>query len=132
VYAQIRRSLQASIRLASLREAPHEAAMSTTTIRLHEHLTGEGAKEIRTVLADARRKLVLIALRGGAIMAAHKALHPITIHCLEGSGALRIGDAAVELAPGTIVPLDAEVVHAVEGGPDLTLLVTMFRPSEAR
>ncbi|UQA61180.1 hypothetical protein [Polyangium aurulentum] len=102
--------------------------MSVTPIHLREHLTGDGGKEIRTVLADDRRKLVLIALRGGALMAAHKALHPITIHCLEGAGELRIGDQSVDLAPGTIVPLDAEVVHEVLGKPDLTLLVTMFRP----
>jgi quercetin dioxygenase-like cupin family protein len=104
--------------------------MPTTPIHLPDHLTGDGAKEIRTVLADERRKLVLIALRQGALMAAHKAMHPITIHCLEGAGVLGIGDQSVELTPGTVVPLDAEVVHEVLGKPDVTLLVTMFRPSK--
>ncbi len=101
--------------------------MTITPIRLRETLTGEGEREVRTVLADERRKLVLIALREGAVLAAHHAVHPITIHCLEGQGELRVGEATFEMSPGVVVPLDPHVVHEVEGKPALVLLVTMFR-----
>ncbi len=96
-------------------------------IVLSDALKGEGSKEIRTVFADERRKLVLIALREGALLAAHKAIHPITIHCLEGEGELGIGEERVELKRGVIVPLDPHVMHEVLAKPSVTLLVTMFR-----
>ena len=101
--------------------------MTVSSIKLSEALRGEGEREVRTVLADERRKLVLIALREGAVLAAHHAIHPITIHCLEGHGELRVGEEKVEMSPGVVVPLDAHVVHEVEGKPALVLLVTMFR-----
>ncbi|MDI1476960.1 hypothetical protein [Polyangium sp. y55x31] len=101
--------------------------MTTTPIQLREALRGEGDREVRTVLADERRKLVLIALRKGAVLAAHHAIHPITIHCLEGQGELRVGEEVVLMSPGVVVPLDAHVVHEVEGKPEIVLLVTMFR-----
>jgi len=101
--------------------------MTIQSIRLGDALRGEGEREVRTVLSDERRKLVLIALREGALLAAHHAIHPITIHCLEGSGELRVGEERVELSPGVVVPLDAHVVHEVEGKPSVTLIVTMFR-----
>lgn len=101
--------------------------MSISPIKLMEALRGEGDREVRTVLADERRKLVLIALREGALLAAHHAIHPITIHCLEGQGELRVGEEAFAMSPGVVVPLDAHVVHEVEGKPALVLLVTMFR-----
>ena len=81
-------------------------------IDLFAALKGEGKKEIRTVLADERRKLVLIALREGELLAAHKAIHPITIHCLEREGELGIGEERVELRRVVVVPLDAHVMHS--------------------
>lgn len=88
---------------------------------------GESRKTIETLLADSHRKLVSIRLREGGVMAAHKAIWPITIHCTEGSGELLVGERVFPLLPGMIVPLDPHVVHEVVGKPDLAILVTMFR-----
>lgn len=88
---------------------------------------GEGKKEINTLLADDHRKLVSIRLREGGVMAAHKAIWPITIHCVEGTGELVVGEQTIALSRGVIVPLDPHVMHEVAGKPDVALLVTMFR-----
>ena len=87
----------------------------------------EQTKHITTLLADDHRKLVSIKLQKGAILAAHKAICPITIHCVEGEGELVVSDQTIPLTRGVIVPLDPHVMHEVKGKPDLALLVTMFR-----
>lgn len=87
-------------------------------------------REVQTLLADAWRKLVLIHLRQGALLADHSARVPITVHALIGSGTLRVGNEEYPLTPGVIVPIDAHVVHNVRAEPDLTILVTFFRQPE--
>lgn len=101
--------------------------MATASLSLDIDFAAEPPRDVKTLLADERRKLVLITLRRGAVLAAHKALHPITIHAVEGEGELRVGEERIPLTRGVVVPLDAEVMHEVEARPDLAVLVTMFR-----
>ncbi len=84
-------------------------------------------KEVRPLLADPRRKLVLIVLREGELLADHSALHPITIHCVAGAGTLTVAGEPHALAPGKLVPVDAGVVHAVRAEPAVAVLVSFFR-----
>lgn len=89
-------------------------------------------REVQMLLADEWRKLVLIHLRQGAVLADHSARVPITVHALIGSGTLRVENEEYALASGVIVPIDAHVVHNVQAAPDLTILVMFFRqPAEA-
>ncbi|MGE0825091.1 MAG: hypothetical protein AB7P18_23615 [Candidatus Binatia bacterium] len=87
-------------------------------------------REVQTLLADQWRKLVLIRIRQGAILADHSAQVSITIHALLGRGILRLGEEEHVLVPGVIVPDNAHVIHNVQGDPDLAILVTFFRRSE--
>ena len=88
------------------------------------------AREAQTLFVDQWRKLVLIVLRQGAILADHSARVPITVHAIVGRGILRIGNDEYTLEPGVIVPIDAHVVHNVQATPDLSILVTFFRQDE--
>jgi quercetin dioxygenase-like cupin family protein len=87
-------------------------------------------REVHVLLADQWRKVVLIRLRRGALLADHSARVPITIQTLAGQGLLRLGSQAHVLTPGVLVPVDAQVVHNVQGDPDLAILVTFFRQAD--
>jgi len=98
-----------------------------TAIILPQGIGSGKTREVQMLLADQWRKLVLIYLRQGALLADHSARVPITIHALLGTGVLRVGNDEYTLTPGVIVPVDAHVVHNVQANPDLTILVTFFR-----
>jgi quercetin dioxygenase-like cupin family protein len=92
---------------------------------------GDGKdREVRTLLSDRGRKLVLIQLRRGALLADHAAKFPITIQAVVGKGTLRVDADTYALTPGVIVPVDAHVVHSVQAEPAVAILVSFFRNSE--
>ena len=88
-------------------------------------------REVRTLLADRWRKLVVIHVRHGSLLADHSAKVPITIQTLAGRGRLRVAGDEHRLVPGVLVPVDAEVIHSVQGEPDVAILVTCFRQAGA-
>jgi quercetin dioxygenase-like cupin family protein len=87
-------------------------------------------REVRVLFADRSRKLVLIQLRRGALLADHSARVSITIQTIAGKGVLHVGDEAHGLVPGIIVPVDANVIHNVQGDPDVAILVSFFRQAD--
>lgn len=92
---------------------------------------GEGKdREVQVLMEDRWRKLVVIKLRRGVILADHSARFPITIQTLAGKGWLRLGSEEHVLTPGVLVPVDAHAVHNVQGDPDVAILVTFFRQPE--
>jgi quercetin dioxygenase-like cupin family protein len=92
------------------------------------HEIGEGKdRELQVLLADRWRKLVLIRLRRGALLADHSARLPITIQAVAGRGTLRVGNKEYALLPGVVVPLDAHIVHNVQAEPAVAILVSFFR-----
>ena len=92
----------------------------------HEIATGKD-REVQVLLADRWRKLVLIQLRHGGLLADHSARFPMTIQTLAGKGILRLGSQEQVLVPGVLVPVDAQVIHNVQGDPDVAILITFFR-----
>ena len=105
--------------------------MSDAIVLPHE--MGEGKdRELQVLLADRWRKVVLIQLRRGVLLADHSARVPITIQTLAGKGRLRLGNEERELIPGVLVPVDAHVIHNVQGNPGVAILVSFFRQAESR
>lgn len=100
-------------------------------IELPKEIGAGGEREVTTLFADAWRKLVLIRLRAGALLADHTAKFPITIHAVLGSGTLNVEGRGYPLSPGTIVPVEAQAVHNVQAAPELAILVTFFRQADA-
>jgi quercetin dioxygenase-like cupin family protein len=104
-----------------------------TTALLLPHEIGPGPdREVKILLADRWRKLVLIQLRHGALLADHTARFPITIQAVAGKGFLRLGPETHVLSPGVLVPIDAHILHNVQGDPDVAILVSFFRQADAR
>lgn len=87
-------------------------------------------KEVKELFNGARRLLLEIKLRDGAVLAKHQAAEPITVLCLAGSGVFRAGEDLSDeqnLAAGTLVTLEAGIAHEVVAQPALDLLVTKFK-----
>lgn len=57
---------------------------------------------------------------------------PITIQAVAGHGVLRLDQMDYALSPGVLVPVDAQVVHNVQGEPDLAIMVSFFRQAPER
>lgn len=93
---------------------------------------GDGKeREIRQLFADRWRKLVLIQIRHGSVLADHSARAPLAIQAVAGKGRLNVEGNEYLLTPGTIVPVDAHATHNVQGDPDIAILVTFFRQAES-
>ena len=100
-------------------------------IQLPHEMTDGKDREVRTLLADRWRRLVLIQLRHGAILDEHSARFPITIQALAGSGTLQVGADSYPLTPGVLVPVDPHVVHSVRAQPAVAILVSFFRQGDS-
>jgi quercetin dioxygenase-like cupin family protein len=97
---------------------------------LGEMAVGEKGKEVKKVFDGARRQLLSIKLRGGEVLAKHKAAEPITVLCLAGSGTFRAGKELAEeqkLSAGTLITLEPEIEHEVTAEPDIHILVSKFK-----
>lgn len=91
---------------------------------------GEKNKEVTEIYNGARRRVVEVRLRDGAILAKHKAFEPITVLCLAGSGKFLAGKNLEEeqkLVAGTFLTLEAEVEHEVVAEPEICILVTKYK-----
>lgn len=90
---------------------------------------GEGSdQEVVKLYENPWTKLVQITLRNGKALAAHSAKEAVTIQCVSGDGVLVVGEERIPLTPGVIVPVEPNVVHAVESKPAVSVLVTRFLP----
>lgn len=97
-----------------------------------DDLSGENDKQVTEIFQGSRRRMVEVRLRHQAILAKHKALEPITVLCLSGSGVFLAGpnlEDEQELHAGTLLTLEAEVEHEAIARPSLHLLVTKFKSS---
>src|ERR1043165_8907043 len=93
---------------------------------------GDGKdREVQVLLSDRWRKLVLIRLRRGGLLADPSARVPITIQAIAGTGILRVGSDEHALHPGVIVPVDAHAIHSVQADPAVAILVSFFRQGGA-
>lgn len=97
-------------------------------------LGGESAaekdKDVKVWFDGARRKIIEIKLRSGALLTKHSAVEPITVFCLSGNGTFRAGadlSESQKLSAGTLITLEAGIEHEVVAEPELHVLVTKFK-----
>lgn len=86
--------------------------------------------EARQLYKGERRQIMEIKLRNNAVLSKHKASEPITVLCLSGKGKFRAGidlNEEIEIEAGTLLTLEAEVLHEAFAEPELLLLVTKFK-----
>ncbi len=67
----------------------------------------------KVILNDDHTKEIRILMSNGQEMKAHKAPFPIQVHVLEGSIDFEVGDNRFKMDGGSIISLDANVVHAL-------------------
>jgi quercetin dioxygenase-like cupin family protein len=86
--------------------------------------------EINEIFNGERRRLLEIKLSNGEMLKKHKAAEPITIFCISGKGTFKAGEdlaEEIELKSGTLLTLEAEIMHEIEAKPELRLLLTKFK-----
>jgi len=117
-----------------VRTEPRPLAVTETTIVKSIQLPAllslpAGPGKAKQVLAANRLKVILIRLAGGEILPDHQAPGSITIHCVMGKLTLQTGDESLTLECGSIVCLEAEIVHRLEAFEDSAILLTIASSS---
>ncbi|MGE5595312.1 MAG: cupin domain-containing protein [Hyphomicrobiales bacterium] len=79
-----------------------------------------------TLVKDGAVRLTLIAMTGGTTIDSHTAPGPITIHALRGSLRVRHGDSATTVPAGSLIAIEAGLVHHVQATEESAFLLTLF------
>jgi quercetin dioxygenase-like cupin family protein len=80
----------------------------------------------RTLVKTDDLEVLRIVLPAGNELPPHRVPGEITVQCLEGNVAIRVGGADRELTAGTMVYVDGNVEHALRASEDSSLLVTIL------
>jgi quercetin dioxygenase-like cupin family protein len=93
-------------------------------------LRGEGAyvrdgHTARTLVREADLRVVLVAMRAGAVIKEHQAADTASIQTLGGHLRIRLPDRVVELSSGRLLVLERGLQHNVEAIEESTLLLTL-------
>jgi quercetin dioxygenase-like cupin family protein len=86
--------------------------------KLHTTLT-------HTILKAPQLELIRIVLPAGKDMHEHKAPGEITVQCIEGCFEFRALTRVLTLAPGDLVHLQGNVLHALKAIEDSSILLTI-------
>jgi len=98
------------------------------TILNYETEIGDGKdKEVKMLFKGDRRKIVQLTLRNEMRLEQHSVKEPFILQCIAGKGELIIGDGetaeSIELLPGTLVTVEANVLHDVVSQPAISILL---------
>ena len=98
------------------------------TILNFETEIGDGKdKEVKMLFKGERRKIVLLTLRNDMQLDQHSVKEPFILQCIAGKGELIIDDGetaeSIELLPGTLVTVEANVLHDVVSQPAISILL---------
>src|SRR5665648_982112 len=72
-------------------------------------------------------KMVLFAFSPGQCLSEHTASVPASIHVLDGTASILLGDERHDAGPGTYVYMPAELKHAVDAKDKMVFLLTLHR-----
>lgn len=73
-------------------------------------------------------RVVMVALRKGAVLRPHTVAAPVSIQALRGSARISTGDREEEVLAGGLVTLAPQEKHTVEALRDCAILVTVAMP----
>ncbi len=89
----------------------------------------QGVRNAKTLVKEPNFRLVLISIRQGGRLEAHRAPGRISIQTLSGHLRLQVSGEAIDLTAGQILILDPDVVHDVEGVDESAFLLTIAWPA---
>ena len=98
--------------------------------RVRDHLA-TGARSARTLVKNGTLRATLIGVAPAGALAPHSAAGPLTVQVLEGSIELEAEGQVHTLAPGSLLALDANIVHAVRSPGGGIFLLTLSEPPAA-
>ena len=78
-----------------------------------------------TLVKEPGLRLVLIALKSGGRMHEHRAHASITVQVVEGMVRFEAQGQIIELAPGLVLAVDADVPHQLQAVGESAVLLTM-------
>jgi quercetin dioxygenase-like cupin family protein len=79
----------------------------------------------RTLVREADLRVVLVVMKGGAIIKEHRANATASIHVLSGSVCVRLQDRSTDLTGGRLLVLEKGLPHAVEATEESAFLLTL-------
>jgi quercetin dioxygenase-like cupin family protein len=93
-------------------------------LRQEESYLG-GDRNARTLVIASGLRVVVTVMRSGARLTEHKAPGGISVQTLAGRIALRAMGETIDLPAGSVVMLDAGIVHDVEATEESAFLLTI-------
>lgn len=114
-------------------ESDHQGKTEVTTCDLAaaraELKTSEGwqtgPRSTKLLMRTPVLRMLLVGLRAGAILSAHRADGPITVQVLEGRISFEALGHTHVLGPGQILALQSGLPHAVQSHEDTIFLLTV-------
>ena len=101
-------------------------ALKTDAADLIERAQASKAGRTATTLVkDGPLRITLVALRKGVSLQEHQVSGAVSIQALRGRVALKAEGAPLDLRPGQLAALDADVRHAATALTDCAILITM-------
>ncbi|MBX3052224.1 MAG: cupin domain-containing protein [Caldilineaceae bacterium] len=95
-------------------------------------LLGEIAEESivsRNIYNEATSRAMLFGFAPGQELSEHTTPMAATIHILEGTATLTLGEEKMEAAPGTLVFMPPSLSHSVHAHGQVVMLLTMMKDS---
>ena len=105
-----------------------EVDLTLETDRLHGETTWNTGQNARTLIKHDDLRVVLMALKAGAKIPAHKANGRISVQLLSGHIRLNASERAFDLLPGSLLALDHRAAHDLEALEESALLLTIAWP----
>jgi quercetin dioxygenase-like cupin family protein len=86
------------------------------------------SRSARTLVKNGSLRATLVGLAAGGTLASHSADGPITVHVLEGAIELEANEQTWSLSSGSLLALDAGIVHDVRAPAGGVFLLTVALP----
>lgn len=101
-----------------------DLAALTRTIRAGDGYARDGHGARTLVRADDLR-IVLVAMKEGAVIKEHRVRITASVHALEGRVRLQLPERAVEVAAGSVLVIPPDVPHDVQALEESAFLLTL-------
>ena len=92
----------------------------------------QGDRSAKTFLKNPDVRVVLTALKAGAMVREHRVPGPATVQALSGRISLRLPGQTVELSAGQLIALEGNLPHDVVAIEESAFLVTIAWPAGPR
>lgn len=100
--------------------------------QLHEETAWRSGQNAKTLVKESDLRIVLMLLRAGHTIAAHRTDGRIAIQVISGRVRVRVEGERFELATGRLLAVESALEHDVEAVEESALLLTVAWPGHKR